>query len=84
MEEGGLQKARCWVWTRESAPPPDATSPKGCTDFLAKPRKGAASGSWEPCCLHGQLPCHYMERRDTGKMFLESFMGASAGYGLGF
>lgn len=28
------------------------------------------------------LPCHHMERRSTGKIFLESFIGASASYGL--
>lgn len=74
----GLQKAQCWGWTGESAPLPAATSPKGCTDFLGKPGPGICDVS------HRRPPCHYMERRGTGKMFLEPVIGASAGNGLGF
>lgn len=44
MEEGSAEGTVLGTdW--ESAPSPGATSPKGCTDFLGKPRKGAASWS---------------------------------------
>lgn len=67
------------------APRPGATSPKGCTDFPGKPRKGAASRSVLRTVMSPRTaPVPLCGEKGTGKVFLESFIGASAGYGLGF
>lgn len=85
MDNGssGLQKARCWVWTGESVPLCLVLPlPKGCIEFLGKPRR---RGSW-PVLGTARPPMHISQATTwreggTGKMFLESFIGASVGYG---
>lgn len=43
--------------------------------------KGQLAGPGNCEASRAHLSGHHMERGGTGKMFLESFIGASAGYG---
>lgn len=57
--------------------------PQGLHRFSRKAQeKGQADSPGNCEANQACLPCHHMER-STGKMFLESFIGASASYSLG-